>query len=101
LRRIVPIVAADAAATLASIVPIYEFECDSCGSRFEELVAGSEALACRRCRSERIVRLLSLVAPPGRQPRGPKVRDSEAGRREREARRRQRLAEARATRTSP
>jgi predicted nucleic acid-binding Zn ribbon protein len=43
LRRIVPIVAADPAATLASIVPIYEFECSNCGSRFEELVADSEA----------------------------------------------------------
>jgi hypothetical protein len=71
LRRIVPIVAADPAATLASIVPIYEFQCSNCGSRFEEPVAG------------------------------PKVRDSEARRREREGRRRERLAEGRARRTSP
>lgn len=38
-------------------------------------------------------RLISYVAPPGRLPRGAKVRDSEARRGEREAARRGRLAE--------
>jgi hypothetical protein len=40
------------------------------------------------------------LAPPGRQPRGAKVRDSEARRVEREAGRSERLAEARKKRVS-
>lgn len=31
-------------------VPIYEFECDGCGARFEDLVAaGTEEAECRQC----------------------------------------------------
>lgn len=80
------------------LMPIYEFECEECGARFEELVqAGAEGAeaACRECGSERTRRLLSTVAPPGRQPRGAKVRADESRRREREAGRQERLGEAR------
>jgi putative FmdB family regulatory protein len=77
-------------------VPIYEFECEGCGARFEELVAaGVEALACPECGSERTRRLISPVSPPGRQPRGAKVRSNESVRREREAARQDRIAESR------
>lgn len=76
-------------------MPIYEFECEACGARFEELVrAGAEA-ACKECGSVRTRRLYSSVAPPGRQPRGAKVRGEESRRREREAARRERLSESR------
>ena len=76
-------------------VPIYEFQCEGCGSRFEELVdAGSAPVACPSCGSTRTERVLSPVSPPSRQPRGAKVRDSESRRRDREAARGQRLAEA-------
>jgi putative FmdB family regulatory protein len=77
-------------------MPIYEFECDGCGERFEELVAaGAEAVACPACGSERTRRLMSSVSPPGRQPRGAKVRSGESQRSEREAARKDRIAESR------
>lgn len=75
-------------------MPIYEFRCDGCGNRFEELT-GSELVENPRCPScgGPSSRLFSPISPPGRQPRGAKVRDSESRRREREAARQERLAE--------
>jgi putative FmdB family regulatory protein len=74
-------------------MPIYEFECEGCGARFEELVAaGAERVACPGCGCERTRRLLSAVSPPGRQPRGAAVRSDESRRGEREAARGERLA---------
>lgn len=76
-------------------MPIYEFECGECGARFEELVAaGAATVPCPACGADRIQRLLSTVSPPGRQPRGAAVRSDESRRREREAARGERLAEA-------
>jgi putative FmdB family regulatory protein len=80
-------------------VPIYEFECEECGNRFDELVAvEATAPSCPSCGAERSRRLLSTVAPPGRQPRGAKVRSDESRRGEREAGHRERLARDRAKR---
>jgi putative FmdB family regulatory protein len=76
------------------LMPIYEFECEECGGRFEELVAPDAAAACSSCGSERTRRLLSSVAPPGRQPRGAAVRSDESRRRERESARQERIGEA-------
>jgi putative FmdB family regulatory protein len=77
-------------------VPVYEFECEQCGARFEELVAAdASAIPCAACGSARTRRLLSSVAPPGRQPRGAGVRSDESRRREREAARGERLESAR------
>jgi len=82
-------------------MPIYEFECEECGARFEELVsAGAEALVCPSCGSERTRRLLSAVSPPGRQPRGAAVRSDESRRGEREAARGERLAETKRKRAA-
>lgn len=82
-------------------MPIYEFECEECGGRFEELVAaGIEAVACPRCGAERTRRLISPVSPPGRQPRGARVRSGESQRREREAARHDRIAESRKKRAA-
>lgn len=82
-------------------MPIYEFQCEQCGSRFEELLdSGAKPAACPNCCSEAIARLLSPVSPPGRIPRGAKVRDSESRRREREAARKDRISEARKQRGS-
>ncbi len=82
-------------------MPIYEFECEECGARFEELVAAeSEAPACPECGSGRARRLLSNVSPPGRQPRGAAVRSDESRRREREAARQDRIAESRKKRAA-
>jgi len=77
-------------------VPIYEFECEECGARFEELVAAAAAgQACAECGSARTRRLLSSVSPPGRQPRGAAVRSDESRRGEREAARQDRISESR------
>jgi putative FmdB family regulatory protein len=76
-------------------MPIYEFGCEACGARFEELVAAGASASCPECGSERARRLYSEVAPPGRQPRGAKVRADESRRREREAARQDRLGESR------
>lgn len=81
-------------------MPIYEFECEACGARFEELVRPGVEPACKECGSERARRIYSTVAPPGRQPRGAKVRADESRRREREAARQDRLTESRKRRAS-
>jgi putative FmdB family regulatory protein len=77
-------------------MPIYEFECEECGTRFEELVAAADAGAeCPECGSSQVRRLLSNVSPPGRQPRGAAVRSDESRRREKEAARKDRIADHR------
>jgi len=81
-------------------MPIYEFECERCEARFEELVAAGGSAACPACGCERVRRLLSGVAPPGRQPRGAAVRSDESRRREQEAGRQERLATAKKRRAA-
>jgi putative FmdB family regulatory protein len=82
-------------------VPIYEFECADCGNCFEDLVgADVTGLSCPCCGGTRARRLLSPVAPPTRQPRGPGVRGDESRRREREAARSERLAETKRKRAA-
>jgi putative FmdB family regulatory protein len=82
-------------------MPIYEFECEGCGERFEELVAaGATESPCPECGSTKTRRLLSNVSPPGRQPRGAKVRSGESVRREREAARHDRIAESKKKRAA-
>jgi putative FmdB family regulatory protein len=74
-------------------MPVYEFECEECGERFEELTSSdTRSLECPRCGSSRTQRLLSPVSPAGRQPRGAGVKSDESRRREREAARGERLA---------
>jgi putative FmdB family regulatory protein len=86
---------------MGAAMPIYEFECERCGERFEELVAASvSSVACPACRSERTRRLISAVSPPGRQPRGAAVRSDESRRGEREAARVDRIAESRKKRAA-
>jgi len=75
-------------------MPIYEFECEECGARFEELTRPGAGAACPNCGSERTRRLLSTVSPPGRQPRGAGVRSDESRRRDRESARQERIGEA-------
>jgi len=83
-------------------MPIYEFECAKCGSRFEELMeSGAEAPACPECGGDGARRRLSPVSPPERvTPRGAKVRDSESRRRERESARSERISDAQKARRS-
>ncbi len=82
-------------------MPIYEFECEKCGERFEDLVAvGVESVACPSCGARDSRRILSSLAPPGRQPRGAKVRSDESRRRDKEAARGERLAETKRKRAA-
>lgn len=82
-------------------MPVYEFECEACGSRFEELApSDTRSLTCPECGSESTRRLMSPVSPAGRQPRGAAVRSDESRRGEREAARGERLAESRRKRAA-
>jgi putative FmdB family regulatory protein len=46
-------------------VPIYEFRCERCGDRFEELVAaGTETAACLSCGAAGARRVFSPQGPP-------------------------------------
>jgi putative FmdB family regulatory protein len=46
-------------------VPLYEFECERCGARFEELVdAGTADVACRSCGGEGTRRVYSAPGAP-------------------------------------
>jgi putative FmdB family regulatory protein len=48
-------------------MPIYEFLCEACGARFEELVdAGTGSVDCRACTSERTRRVYSPQGRPFR-----------------------------------
>jgi putative FmdB family regulatory protein len=76
-------------------MPIYDFECEKCGTRFEELVAVGQTPVCPSCGAEDARRTFSSLSPPGRQPRGAAVRSNESQRRDREAARLDRIADHR------
>jgi putative FmdB family regulatory protein len=83
-------------------MPLYDFECAACGERFEELIAAGEAAACPACGEPGARRLYSQVSPPARIGlRGPGAAQSNAIRGEREAARRERIADARKRRGAP
>jgi putative FmdB family regulatory protein len=71
-------------------VPIYEFECAKCGTRFEELVPAGQTVPCPQCKSSEVTRRYSPIGE-GRLPvglTGKAAAESNARRKEREARRR-------------
>jgi putative FmdB family regulatory protein len=43
-------------------MPLYEFECSTCGHRFEFLSRGDEAASCPSCQGRELSRLLSAFA---------------------------------------
>jgi putative FmdB family regulatory protein len=43
-------------------MPLFDFQCKSCGHEFEALVRGQAKPACPRCASHDLERLLSLPA---------------------------------------
>ena len=75
-------------------MPVYEFECEQCGERFEELTSSdTRSLACPNCSSDPNASPALAGLARGRQPRGAGVRSDESRRRDREAARGERLAE--------
>lgn len=48
-------------------MPIYEYECRSCGARFEQLVFHNRTeVVCRSCGDAKVSQLLSTFAVAGR-----------------------------------
>jgi putative FmdB family regulatory protein len=45
-------------------MPLYEYRCEACGAEHELLVRASQEVRCPQCDSPRLVRLLSVTAPP-------------------------------------
>ncbi|MFC1536653.1 zinc ribbon domain-containing protein [Pseudomonadota bacterium] len=43
-------------------MPIYEFQCKQCETRFETLVRSSDKPACPQCQSENLQKLISAHA---------------------------------------
>ena len=79
------------------MVPIYDFECTKCGARFEELVRAGQAAPCPQCKSSEVQRRYSQIGEP-RVPVGlvgKAAAESNAKRKEREARRQEGFREDR------
>jgi len=78
-------------------VPIYEFSCRACGTRFEELVRAGETAPCPECGSAEVERRFSQIGesrvPVGLHGRA--AAESNARRGEREAKRQERFREDR------
>jgi len=70
-------------------MPIYEFTCTKCGARFEEIVTAGATAPCPQCKSSEVQRRYSQIGEP-RIPVGlfgKRAAESNAKRKEREARR--------------
>jgi putative FmdB family regulatory protein len=82
-------------------VPLYDFECASCGVQFEELVRAGESPACPACGAPDARRLFSPISPPAKLAlTGGAARRSDATRKSREERRREGFAKQRGQRKS-
>ncbi len=47
-------------------MPIFEYECRECGSKFEKFVPSSlEKVTCKSCASPRVAQMLSVFAVTG------------------------------------
>ena len=83
-------------------MPIYEFDCRRCEARFEELTRAGANAACPSCGSDEVERRFSSISEP-RVPVGlfgKAAAESNARRKEREARRQEKFREDRKRRQS-
>jgi putative FmdB family regulatory protein len=73
-------------------VPLYEFDCQACGARFEQIVPAGGTAPCPACGGERVNRVFSPIAAPGVPVglTGRAAAESDARRREREAAKKER-----------
>ena len=74
-------------------MPLYEFDCQACGARFEQLVPPGATAPCPACGGERVVRVFSQIAEAGFAVglKGKAARESDARRSEREAAKKERF----------
>ena len=74
-------------------MPLYEFDCDACGARFEEIVAAGGTAPCPACGNDAVTRVFSAIAEagPGVGLTGRAARESDARRGEREAAKKERF----------
>jgi putative FmdB family regulatory protein len=74
-------------------VPLYEFDCCTCGARFEEIVPAGCLAPCPACGGEEVTRTFSPIAERGVAVglTGAAARDSDARRAEREAAKKERF----------
>ena len=49
-------------------MPIYEYDCEKCGHRFEQLVRADEAVACPECESDQLAKRFSVFASKSGSP---------------------------------
>ena len=68
-------------------MPLYEFECQACGARFEELVPPGGTAPCPACGGDAVRRVFSAIAEAGAgvELKGRAARESNSRRGEREA----------------
>ena len=80
---------------------LLDFECESCGARFEELVLGDRVPVCPECGAGEVRRLYSPIgAAPKVSMSRAAMRDSDSRRSEREAARKEKLSERRRKRVT-
>ena len=74
-------------------MPLYEFACDVCGARFEELTPPGGKAPCPACGNEGVTRVFSAIADRGTDVglTGAAARDSDKRRSEREAAKKERF----------
>ncbi|MCS6915472.1 MAG: zinc ribbon domain-containing protein [Myxococcales bacterium] len=60
-------------------MPIYEYLCSDCGTRFEAIVWYSEQASCSQCQSSRLERLPSHFAIAGASRRGASASSAQTG----------------------
>ncbi|MEW6411221.1 MAG: zinc ribbon domain-containing protein [Candidatus Zixiibacteriota bacterium] len=46
-------------------MPLFEYKCSDCGSKFEELVSSDTKVECPKCGSENVTKLLSTFSASG------------------------------------
>lgn len=47
-------------------MPIFEYQCSDCGTKFEKIVASSStAVTCKRCKGGKVKKMLSVFAVSG------------------------------------
>jgi putative FmdB family regulatory protein len=74
-------------------VPLYEFDCCTCGARFEQIVPAGCTAPCPACGGEQVTRAISQIARP-RVPvglTGKAAAESNTLRSERDARKKERF----------